>query len=55
MTFRVSMLLKRRMFLTCFRACFLPGRAKGLAAPQYWMSCQSPSLALSGAVYCQIP
>ena len=22
--------------LTCFRACFLPGRAKGLSAPRYW-------------------
>jgi len=25
---RVSMLLKSRTSLTCFRACFLPGRAK---------------------------
>ena len=32
MTARVSMLLKSRVSLTCFRACFLPGRAKGLSA-----------------------
>ena len=32
MTARVSMLLKSRAFLTCFRACFLPGRAKELTA-----------------------
>jgi len=32
---RVSMLLKSRAFLTCFRACFLPGRAKDLSAPRY--------------------
>ena len=30
MTARVSMLLKLRASLTCFRACFLPGRAKDL-------------------------
>ena len=34
MTARVSM-LKSRMSLTCFRACFLPGRAKYLSAPRY--------------------
>jgi len=32
MTARVSMLLKSRTSLTCFRACFLPGRAKDLSA-----------------------
>jgi len=32
---RVSMLLKSRASLTCFRACFLPDRAKDLAAPRY--------------------
>ena len=32
---RVSMLLKSRASLTCFRACFLPGRAKDLSAPGY--------------------
>ena len=32
MTARVSMLLKSRAYLTCFRACFLPGRAKDLSA-----------------------
>ena len=32
-TSRVSMLLKSRASLTCFRACFLPGRAKDLSAP----------------------
>ena len=30
---RVSMLLKSRASLTCFRACFLPGRNKGLSEP----------------------
>ena len=34
MTARVSMLLKSRASLACFRACFLPGRAKDLSAPQ---------------------
>jgi len=29
------MLLKSRASLTCFRACFLPGRAKDLSAPRY--------------------
>jgi len=31
---RVSMLLKSRASLTCFRACFLPGRAEDLSAPR---------------------
>ena len=35
MTARVSMLLKSRASLTCFRACFIPGRAKDLSAPLY--------------------
>jgi len=35
-TARVSMLLKSRAYLICFRACFLPGRAKDLSAPQYF-------------------
>ena len=35
MTARVSMLLKSRASLTCFRACFLPGRAMDLSAPRY--------------------
>jgi len=35
MTGRVPMLLKSRDSLTCFRACFLPGRAKGLSEPLY--------------------
>ena len=35
MTVRVSILLKSRASLTCFRACFLPGRAKDLSAPRY--------------------
>jgi len=29
------MLLKSRASLTCFRTCFLPGRAKDLSAPRY--------------------
>ena len=35
MTARVSMLLKSRASLTCFVACFLPGRAKDFSAPWY--------------------
>ena len=35
MTARVSMLLKSRASLTCFRACFLPDRDKELSAPPY--------------------
>jgi hypothetical protein len=35
MTARVSMLLKSRASLTCFRARFLPGRAKDLSTPWY--------------------
>ena len=34
LTARVSMLLKSRASLTCFRACFLPGRVKDLSAPR---------------------
>ena len=33
MTARILMLLKSRMSLTCFGACFLTGRAKDLPAP----------------------
>ena len=32
---RVSMLLKSRASLTCFRVCFLLGRTKDLSAPRY--------------------
>ena len=35
MTARVSILLKSRASLTCFRACSLPGRAKDLSASLY--------------------
>ena len=35
MTARVSILFKSRASLTCFRACFLPGRARDLSAPRY--------------------
>jgi len=35
MTTRFSMLLKSNASLTCFRACFLPGRAKDLSVPRY--------------------
>jgi len=34
MTARISILLKSRASLTCFRACFFPGRAKDLSAPR---------------------
>ena len=36
MTSRVSMLLKSRASLTCFRVCFFPGHTKGLSAPRYF-------------------
>jgi len=36
MTARVSMLLKSRVSLTCFQACFFPGRAKNLSASRYY-------------------
>jgi len=36
MTASVSMLLKSRASFMCFRACFLPGRAKDLSAPRYY-------------------
>jgi hypothetical protein len=32
-TARVSMLMKSRASLTCFRTCFIPCRAKDLSAP----------------------
>jgi len=35
MTARVSNLLKSRASLTCFRDCFLPGRAKDFSSPRY--------------------
>ena len=40
MTARVSMLLKLRASVTCFHACFLPGRAKDLSAPRYKIKMQ---------------
>ena len=36
MTTRVSILLKSRVSLTCFGACFSTGRAKDLSAPWYF-------------------
>ena len=38
MTAHVSMLLKSRASLTCFRTCFLPVRAKDLSAPRVYSS-----------------
>ena len=35
MTAHVSMLVKSHVSLACFQACFLPGWAKDLSAPQY--------------------
>jgi len=35
MTARVSMSLKSSVSLTCFRACFLPGRTNDFSAPRY--------------------
>ena len=49
----VSMLLKSRASLTCFRACFLPGRAEDISAPRYerkrfaqefWTKCEHVSM-----------
>jgi len=39
MTARVSMLLKSRASLICFRARFLPGRAKDLSAHPVGLLC----------------
>ena len=39
MTAHVSMLLKSRASLICFRACFLPGRAKDLSAARQERTC----------------
>ena len=38
MTARVSMLLKSRASLICFRACLFPGRAKDFSAPLVYVS-----------------
>jgi len=38
MTDRVSILLKSRASLICFRACFLPGRAKDLSVSREYKS-----------------
>ena len=43
MTVRVSMLLKSRASLTCFRACFLPGQAKDLSAVSVLSRLQEPA------------
>ena len=37
MTARISILLKSRASLTCFRCCFLPGRSKDFSAPRYFI------------------
>ena len=42
MTALVSILLKSRASLTCFRVCFLPGRAKDLSAPRYYGGLNNP-------------
>jgi len=41
MTARISMLLKSRSSLTCFRASFLPGRSKDLSALRYLSETQT--------------
>ena len=46
MTACVSMLLKSRASLTCFQACFLPGRAKGLSSPRYIFLYEQKSIPL---------
>jgi len=47
MTASVSMLLKSRASLTCFRACFLPVLAKDITAPRFFtLSCTKKLLAL---------
>ena len=37
MTARISILLKSRASLTCFRGYFLPGRTKDFSAPRYFI------------------
>jgi len=51
MTARVSMLLKSRASLTCFRACFLPGRAKDLLAPGIWVQSSFFKISCKEIVY----
>jgi len=46
MTARVSMLLKLRASLTCFRTCVLPGQAKDLSAPLYTSNDQNTEVYL---------
>ena len=46
MTVRVSMLLKSRASLTCFRACFPPARAKDLSAPRYNLYLESTMVSI---------
>ena len=46
---RVSMLLKSRSSLTCFRACFLPGRAKDLSASWYVVLVNEWEVLLTGS------
>ena len=50
MTARVSMLLKSRASLTCFRACFFPGRDKDLSAPRYYPGGQIKKMMRAGKV-----
>jgi hypothetical protein len=45
MTARVSMLLISRASLTCFRACFPPGRSKDLSARRYIITKQQHNFA----------
>ena len=54
MTTRVSKLLKSRAFLTDFRACFLPDRAKDLSPPRYNNIVSAPAeyTALQHPLFC---
>jgi len=48
MVARISMLLKSRASLICFRGCFLPGRAKDLSEPGIQTFCLRRFSSVSG-------
>ena len=54
MTARVSMLLKSRASLTCFRACFFPFLANDLSAPRHVVSCGLSSSTVLFPVDCPV-
>ena len=54
MTSRISMLLKPRASLTCFRACFLPGQVKDLSAPRVMTELAQANIRLPLTTECRV-